>query len=196
MKCASISLTHKYLCVINLFGMNDTLFNPVTGDTLKFLKTAEETNGAMSEFILTLSPKSSWAKSPKHFHPHQAESFKVLSGELHLYEGKKLHVLTPESEKVIIDKLVLHAFWNELDTETVLHAEIYPPRDIEKGLRFNYYLAQKGKVYKNNIPRNLFYSFILMNYVDSYFKGIPWKFQKKVWQFGAKMATLLGYNVP
>lgn len=176
--------------------MSDTLFNPVTGDTLRFLKTAEETNGQVSEFILTLAPGSDWAKSPKHFHPHQSESFKVLSGELHLFEGKKLHILTPESEKVIIDKGVLHAFWNPMNSETVLHAEIYPPVDIEKGLRYNYYLAQKGKVYKNNIPRNLFHSFILMNYVDSYFKGIPWKLQKKVWILGAKIAKVLGYKDP
>jgi quercetin dioxygenase-like cupin family protein len=174
--------------------MNEILKNPITGDQMEFIRTAKETNGELCEFILTMAPKSDWAKSPKHFHSHQTETFKVLSGELHLYENKKLHILTPDSEKVVIGKQVPHAFWNPLESETVLQAEIYPVKEIEKGLRYTYELAQRGKLNKRNIPYNPFYSFILMSYVDSYFVGIPWKFQKAIWLFGAKLSRLLGYK--
>ena len=44
--------------------MNEKIKNFATGDTIEFLQTDEETGGRMSKFIMTLAPKSSWAKSP------------------------------------------------------------------------------------------------------------------------------------
>ena len=48
--------------------MGEVIKNYATGDSIEFLKTANETNDKVSEFILTLAPKSSWAKKPRHFH--------------------------------------------------------------------------------------------------------------------------------
>ena len=168
--------------------------NHATGDQIDFIQTDEDTGGQMSHFIMTLSPYSRWAKSPRHFHPYQTETFKVLSGELNLTVGEKHYVLKPGDDRVVVDKFVLHSFWNEKDEEVRFEAEIYPPRNIEKGLRLTYKLSEQGKINKRNIPYNPFYTLMLMHYFDSYFSFIPWKIQKFLFSSGAKFASLLGYK--
>ena len=165
-----------------------------TGDRIEFLQTDEETNGQMSEFIMTLAPNSSWAKSPRHFHPYQTESFKVISGELNLTVGDQHLVLKSGDEKVVVDKFTLHSFWNATGEEVSFVAEIYPPKDIEKGIRLTYQLSQNGKINKRNIPYNPFYTLILMKYFDSYFSFIPWRLQKFLYTQGANFAKLFGYK--
>ena len=172
----------------------ETIKNKATGDSIEFIQTDKGTNGRISEFIMTLSPNSSWAKSPKHFHPFQTETFKVISGELNLNVGKQHLVLTPNHNKVTVNKFVLHGFWNNTNQEVKFITEIIPPRNIERGIRMTYKLADKGKINKRNIPFNPFYSLLLMKQFDSYFPYIPWKLQRLVFNFGAKIASMLGFK--
>jgi len=174
--------------------MNEKISNLATGDKIEFLQTDEGTNGRMSNFIMTLAPKSSWARSPRHFHPFQTETFKVISGELNLTVGKQKFILKPDHEKIVVDKFVLHSFWNETNEEVIFEAEIYPPKNIEKGLRLTYQLSQEGKISKKNIPYNPFYTLILMDYFDSYFAFVPWKLQRFLFRQGANFARLFGYK--
>lgn len=174
--------------------MNEIIRNKATGDRIEFLETEKESSGRMSKFIMTLSPYASWAKSPMHFHPYQTETFKVISGTLNLRVGKRHLVLKADSEKVIVDKFVLHSFWNDTNEEVKFIAEIYPPKNIEKGLRLTYKLSQEGKISKNNIPYNPFYTLTLMTYFDSYFRFIPWKVQRVFFTLGADFARLFGYK--
>lgn len=175
--------------------MNERITNLATGDSIEFLQTDEGTEGRMSEFIMTLSPKSSWAKSPRHFHPYQTETFKVISGELNLRAGDRHLVLKPSDDKVIVDKFMLHSFWNEQNEEVKFLAEIYPPKNIERGIRLTYTLAKEGKINKKNIPTNPFHTLILMKYFDAYFAFIPWKFQKFMFTQGANLARVFGYKL-
>ena len=174
--------------------MKDIIHNPATGDSMEFLQTAEGTNGRMTEFIITLAPHNAWAKWPRHFHPFQTETFKVLEGELNLTAGDRHLVLKPGDKKVIVEKFMLHSFWNEQDVPVKFQAEIYPPVNIEKGLRLSYKLAQDGKINSRNIPSNPFHSFILMDYFDAYFPWFPWKIQKWLFRMGSNLAGLLGYK--
>lgn len=174
--------------------MNEQITNLATGDRIEFLQTDKETAGRMSEFIMTLAPHSSWAKSPMHFHPYQTETFKVISGVLNLRVGKKHLVLKPEDDKVVVEKFVLHSFWNDKNEAVKFIAEIYPPKNIEKGIRLTYQLSQEGKINKNNIPYDPFYTLILMKYFDSYFSFIPWKLQQFLFTMGANFARLFGYK--
>ena len=174
--------------------MNEVIKNLATGDQIEFLQTDKETSGRMSNFIMTLAPHSSWAKKPRHFHPFQTETFKVISGELNLRVGDNHLILKPGDEKVVVEKFVLHSFWNERNEEVKFIAEIYPPKNIEKGIRLTYKLSEVGKINKNNIPYNPFYTLILMNYFDAYFQFIPWKFQKFLFNQGSKFANLFGYK--
>ncbi len=168
--------------------------NYATGDTYEFLQTEQGTSGRISEFIMTLAPKSSWAKAPRHFHPYQTETFKVIEGELHLTAGDKQYVLKPGDAKVTVEKFTLHSFWNTQNQEVKFIAEIYPPINIEKGFRLTCQLSKEGKINKRNIPYNLFYTLILMDYFDAYFSFLPWGLQKVIFRLGAKTARLFGYQ--
>ncbi len=170
--------------------MNETIHNHGTGDQIEFLQTDEGTGGRMSKFIMTLAPGSAWAKSPRHFHPHQTETFEVVSGELNITFGDQQKVLKPGDDKVVVEPFMLHSFWNATDQETKFVAEIFPPKNIEKGLRLTYKLSEQGRISKNNIPFSPFYTLILMDYFDSYFRFIPWKFQKAIFGLGARFARL------
>ncbi len=174
--------------------MNEKIKNFATGDQIEFLQTDKASNGQMSKFIMTLAPKSSWAKSPRHFHPFQTETFEVISGELNLTAGKQHHILKPGDEKVTVNKFTLHSFWNEQKEEVKFIAEIYPPKNIEKGLRLTYKLSEQGKINKKNIPHNPFHTLILMDYFDSYFSFIPWKIQRFLFRSGANFAKMFGYK--
>ena len=173
---------------------NEIIKNYATGDSIEFLETDKETNGRTSKFIMTLAPHSSWAKFPRHFHPFQTETFDVIAGQLHLNVGDKKLLLTPDHGKVMVEKFQLHSFWNSSSEEVKFIAEIYPPLNIEKGLRLTYRLSSEGKINKRNIPYNPFYTLILMDYFDSYFRFIPWRFQKFLFHLGGNFARLLGYK--
>jgi quercetin dioxygenase-like cupin family protein len=174
--------------------MHEKITNLATRDRIEFIQTDEETNGQISKFIMTLAPKSSWAKKPRHFHPYQTETFQVISGELNLKVGDRHVILKADDDKVVVEKFTLHAFWNAKNEEVRFLAEIYPPRNIEKGIRLTYQLSQEGKINKNNIPYNPFYTLLLMNYFDAYFRFIPWKFQKALFALGANLAKMFGYK--
>jgi len=173
---------------------NETIENHATGDKIEFLQTDEGSSGEMSKFIMTLASHSSWAKNPRHYHPFQTETFKVISGVLNLTVGDQTLVLTPEDEKVIVKKFQLHSFWNSTTEEVKFIAEIFPPINIEKGLRLTYKLSGEGKINKRNIPYNPFYTLILMDYFDSYFNHIPWRLQKFLFHQGANVARFFGYK--
>ena len=174
--------------------MNEVIKNFATGDEIEFLQTDKGTSGQISKFIMTLAPYSSWAKKPRHFHPFQTETFKVISGELNLRIGDKHLILTANNGKIVVEKFVLHSFWNTKAEKVKFIAEIYPPKNIEKGLRLTYKLSAEGKINKKNIPYNPFYILILMDYFDSYFNKIPWKLQKFLFHQGANLARLFGYK--
>ena len=171
-----------------------TIHNHATGDSITFIQTDEGTNGRISEFIMTLAPRSKWAKWPRHFHPFQTETFKVIEGELNLTSGKEHHILSANDDKIVVEKFTLHSFWNDTDEEVKFQAEIYPPKNIERGLRLTYALSEKGKINKRNIPYNPFHTFILMEYFDAYFAYVPWKLQRFFFRMGAGLSRLFGYK--
>ena len=174
-------------------AMPEMIQNAATGDSIEFIETAEQSGGRVSHFYMTLAPGSDWARSPRHFHPFQKETFEVVEGELHLHAGKTKHVLRPGDPKVVVERFQLHAFWNESDQPTKFIAEIFDPRNIERGIRLTYKLSQDGAVNERNIPKNPLVTLLLMSWFDSYFPIIPWRLQRVGFGFGASIARLFGY---
>ena len=79
------------------------------GMSLRFLKTAADTDGEVLEMEATYEPSS--GQPPEHFHPHQAERFEILEGTVGARidgEERELHA----GETLEIEAGVPHTMWN------------------------------------------------------------------------------------
>ena len=81
----------------------DTLMNPVTKERMTFLKTAAETNGEYVLIELRAAPGAVVAAA--HVHPHQTETFEVISGTLGAKIGRKKVEAVAEGVVVIEPKV-------------------------------------------------------------------------------------------
>ena len=69
------------------------IHNPISGERIQFLRTAQDTEGALLEFELQLTPDG---KVPgAHVHPEQEERFHVLEGTMKFKLGFKTIVAGP-----------------------------------------------------------------------------------------------------
>lgn len=68
-----------------------TLTDPTTGQTITFLRTAADTDGALLEMETAYAGRG--GKPPMHRHPSQDEHFEVQEGELQVRVGRKARVL-------------------------------------------------------------------------------------------------------
>ena len=93
------------------------LTNKVTGEKLKYLQTAEETNGKLTQFELRVSPKGSMPV--RHLHPGQIETVEVISGIFKVECDGDIKYMKP-GEKFTIEKGKPHQWWNESDSQETL----------------------------------------------------------------------------
>jgi quercetin dioxygenase-like cupin family protein len=130
----------------------DIIENPVTGERITFLKTTQETNGALLRFEWVLPPGFTL---PEHFHPRQEERHEVLSGTLRGRVGGQERDYK-EGERVVGPAGVPHAWRNSSSEEEELRiiSEIRPPLAFETIFETFFGLARDGKTTKQGIPKN------------------------------------------
>lgn len=90
--------------------------NKVTGEKLRYLQTAEETNGKLIKFELWVSPKG--YMPVRHLHPRQTETVEVISGVFKVECDGDTKYLKP-GEIFTIDSGKPHQWWNESEKETI-----------------------------------------------------------------------------
>jgi quercetin dioxygenase-like cupin family protein len=127
----------------------DTLTNPATGQTLRFLRTAADTAGALLEIEATWAPRG--AEPPEHYHPRQAERFTVLAGAL------RVRVAGAERELRAGDTLDLaarvpHSMWNAGDAPAVARWETRPALGTERLFASLHAFAAAGAVDARGVP--------------------------------------------
>lgn len=88
--------------------------NKVSGEKVRYLQTAEETDGKLTQFELSVSPKG--FMPVRHLHPTQTETIEVVSGVFKVECDGDIHYLQP-GEKITIDKGKPHQWWNESEME-------------------------------------------------------------------------------
>ncbi|GLC27867.1 cupin domain-containing protein [Roseisolibacter agri] len=127
----------------------DTLTNAATGQTLRFLRTAADTGGALLEIESTWPPGAT--APPEHFHPRQSERFTVLAGTL------RVRVAGEERELRVGDTLdipagVPHAMWNGGDAPAVARWETRPALGTERLFEALHAFAASGAVDARGVP--------------------------------------------
>jgi quercetin dioxygenase-like cupin family protein len=160
-------------CPMSPQPMNpETIVNPVTGDRMTFLHTAEHSQGSYAQIQFDLPPGAKG--SPLHYHTAMDETFTVLAGQLDMEIGQKgqWRSLLP-GDTVQVAAGIPHSFCNRSQTWVTFTTENRPATGFERFVRGLYGLAIDGKVNSAGIPTNLLQLSILLKQADTVPVGVP-----------------------
>jgi mannose-6-phosphate isomerase-like protein (cupin superfamily) len=120
----------------------DVLVNPVTGEQLRFVKTARDTDGRSIELEVTVEPHGSVAAA--HMHPRQTERFEIVSGTVGFRIGRKT-IEAHAGDAVVVEPGTAHKFWNAGEEQAVFRTVISPALSFERLIETMFALAADGK---------------------------------------------------
>jgi mannose-6-phosphate isomerase-like protein (cupin superfamily) len=174
-------------------GLPRTIENPLAGERMTFLETAEETGG---ERVRTRNEVSAGAQGPPlHYHLAYTEAFEVLKGRLDLCVGaQENHLVLAEGESAFVPLNTAHRFWNSSPEPTVFEVEIRPARNFEKSIRTQMGLIEDGRTNARGLPRNILELALLYELSESYVVGMPLFLQKGIFGALARVARWRGYD--
>lgn len=174
-------------------GLPRAFENPITGEKVTFLVTAEETRGEYAR--VRCDVPAGVQGPPLHYHLGYTESFEVVEGRLDMCVGsKENHVVLEEGQSAFVPPGVPHRFWNPSDEPVVFDAEVRPPQAWVKAGQAMRGLAADGKLNDKGIPKNLFELALIFQLSDIYMTGLALFLQKAIFGTMARMARWRGYD--
>lgn len=168
-----------------------TIANPISGERIIFLKTAQDTNGESFLFDCRVLPGKT--PLPAHIHTTQEERFEVFSGTLGVLLGRDTFMLSA-GQTAVLPAGVAHQWWNAGPDEVYFRVEVVPPDNIARVLEAVAGLARDGKMTKQGMPKNPFRLAQLARLSQTYMPGIPIWVQNVGLALGCGAARLLGYD--
>lgn len=123
--------------------------NPVTGETITFLRTSEETAGTEVVMLVSLTPGGS-VKPHSH---RMAETFECVEGTFRIHVDGRDATLSP-GETMVAAPGVMHGFSNDTDKPATVRVTATPARDIDKILRTLAGLARDGRLRPGRPPQD------------------------------------------
>jgi quercetin dioxygenase-like cupin family protein len=167
-----------------------TIQNPVTGEKIRFLQTAAETNGELVEIEVTVQPDGGVAAA--HVHPYQSERFEILEGTLEFRHGRDTIVAGP-GEVVTVEPGTVHSFRNAGESCARFRCEVRPALQFERFLETMFALAADGKTNKKGMPSPLRLAVIANAHFDDVrLPHVPAFLQKAALVGGATFGRLAG----
>ncbi len=156
-----------------------TVVNRATGETVTFLETAEETNGAYLLLEVKLPPHGDGP--PLHTHDVFTESFECISGQLTLkYQTNKDEIQLQPGETFIAPIGTPHTFLNRADEELIFRVKLTPPRHFEESMRIHYGLMDDGLTDKKGNPKSLAHTALILTLQNTRIYGIPVGLQRTI----------------
>jgi quercetin dioxygenase-like cupin family protein len=129
-----------------------TITNPVSGETLTFIRTAAETGGELLEVELELTPDGHVPGA--HVHPEQEERFEVLEGRMRFRMGLRRITAGP-GDVVVVPAGKVHRFANAGDGVARARVRVTPALDMEQLFETTVALAEEGAVTWTGMPKPL-----------------------------------------
>jgi len=171
---------------------NKQISNPKTGQDIKFLQTAKDTDGKLLEMEATYNSHS---KEPAaHYHPFQVEDFTVLSGQLTVRMDEHLKVLK-QGDTLHIPINKVHSMWNDTDEKTIVNWKIQPAMDTDNLLETATGLAIDGKTNNDGMPNILQVALMANKYSDVFrLANPPFAVQKILFIILTPFSYLFGYR--
>lgn len=124
--------------------------NPVSGERIAFLQTAIDTDGALLEIELELTPDGHVPGT--HVHPGQTETFHVLEGTMRFRLGLRSIVAGP-GETVHVPAGAAHRFVNDGDSVARARVEVRPALKMAELLETSVDLARRGRTTRKGMPK-------------------------------------------
>jgi mannose-6-phosphate isomerase-like protein (cupin superfamily) len=175
-----------------LIRKGDTVENPVTGERVTFVETADETSGDRVVIDVTLAPNGFVAAA--HIHPFQSERFEVVEGTLEFELGRETVVASP-GDVVTVEAGTRHQFRNVGQSTARFTTEVRPALNFEQFIATMYGLAADGKTNRKGMPNPLRLAVIMSEHFDLVRLPFPPAFvQKAGLVFAAPFGRLLGYQ--
>jgi mannose-6-phosphate isomerase-like protein (cupin superfamily) len=180
---------HKETTVIR---SGDILHNPVTGETIRFVRSAADTDGENTLIEVAVEPNGFVAAT--HVHPFQTETFEVLDGELTVKRGREMAVVAA-GETVVVEPGTSHKFWNAGDTVVRFRCEVRPALGFEQLIETMFALAADGKTNRKGMPNPVRLAVIAKAHFDDVRLPFPpaWM-QRAGLAVGSPLGRLLGYG--
>lgn len=171
---------------------NKQISNPKTGQDIKFLQTAKDTDGKLLEMEATYNSHS---KEPAaHYHPFQVEDFTVLSGQLTVRMDEHLKVLK-QGDTLHIPINKVHSMWNDTDEKTIVNWKVQPAMDTDNLLETATGLAIDGKTNNDGMPNILQVALMANKYSDVFrLASPPFAVQKILFIILTPFSYLFGYR--
>ena len=175
-----------------MINCGDTLTNPITGESMRFITTSRETGGEYVEIELRAEPDAFVAAA--HVHPAQTERFEVIEGTLAVTVAGKT-VEAEAGDILVVEPGQAHKWWNGGDSELVFRCRVSPALQFESLIETMFALASDGKTNKKGMPNPLRLAVIANAHLDTVVLPFPpvWM-QKAALAVGAPLGRLLGYG--
>ncbi|MFC7136635.1 cupin domain-containing protein [Halobaculum litoreum] len=172
-----------------------TVEAPRSGKRVRYLDTADRTDGEAARFEMWLAPPPESAGPMRHVHPEQDEDLEVVAGTLGVWHEGTTRTLGP-GESVTIPAGDAHRFWNAGDDELHLIGEVRPALDTEAFMYVTYGLAGDHLATASGMPLNpLLLAPVLAEYDDLlYLAVVPVWLQKLAIRLVAPAGRALGYG--
>lgn len=150
-------------------GAPRRIYNPVQQNSVTFVQTSAQTNGARTLMEIELAPGGG---TTLHAHRLFAEQFEVLEGELQVQLGQTIQRLTVGQAATAAPK-TWHCFSNPTQQPTRFLIELRPGHTgIEQGLQIVYGLASDGKTNSKGVPTNLYHLAVVLQLGDTQLPGV------------------------
>jgi Uncharacterized conserved protein, contains double-stranded beta-helix domain len=171
---------------------NKVIINPVVGLRIRFLQTANDTEGRVLEMEAAYSPASK--EPPQHYHPLQEEEFTIINGEMNVRIDGLLRVLK-QGDSLHIPSNKSHSMWNNSEGESVVNWKVTPALTTEYLLETFAGLAIDGKTDQRGKPK--FLQIVLI--ADKYAQVLrlskpPYVVQRIVFFILTPFAYIAGYK--
>jgi mannose-6-phosphate isomerase-like protein (cupin superfamily) len=136
----------------------DRIDNPVTGERIVVLQSAQETDGELFAFELSVEPRG--FVSAEHVHLKQEETFEVIRGTIRFrINGQEADAAV--GQRVVVPSGTPHSWWNESSEEVAATVWLRPALNTEVFFETFFGLARDGKTNKRGLP-NLFQTAVLV----------------------------------
>ena len=172
--------------------MPTEILNPRTGQTMRFLLTAADTEGALLR-IETVNPPNDTAE-PMHVHPLQETRAEMLAGTLlFVVDGEERRIRAGEA--ITIPAGVPHRFANDGDEDAVAIQEARPALRTQEFFETYFELARRGELNAAGMPSLLRLAVLTPRFADEIrVVRPPWAVQRALFALLRPLARLRGVS--